>query len=210
MTERGVSIPCGDISLEGALHTPDGPGPFPTVVVCHPHPLFGGSMDNNVVMAVCAELCRTGTAALRFNFRGVGRSGGMVSGVGDPDDVRAALSFAASLPEVDGERLGVCGYSAGAIAAFSQGPADPQIKAAAAISPPLAMSGLEVIATMEGPALVVSGSGDDFTPAENVRRFCEALPRPSECHIVDGADHFWWGFERQVGDVVASFFSRSL
>jgi len=119
MKESYVTFPCGDLTLEGVCHLPEGTGPFPVAVVCHPHPLYGGTMDNNVVYAVCQTLCQRGILALRFNFRGVGRSEGMVGGMGDPEDVVAAISFIISMDRVDVARVGLCGYSAGAVAAFA-------------------------------------------------------------------------------------------
>ena len=76
MNSARVSFPCGDIVLEGEWHLPRGKPPFPVIVVCHPHPLHGGDMHNNVVITICRELPRNSIAAFRFNFRGVGNSGG--------------------------------------------------------------------------------------------------------------------------------------
>ena len=75
MIER-VTIQAGDLSLEGLLERPDGAAPWGGAVFCHPHPLYGGNMHNNVVARVTPELVRAGLAVLCFNFRGVGRSQG--------------------------------------------------------------------------------------------------------------------------------------
>lgn len=210
MQEKYATFPCGDLSLEGVSHIPEGPGPFPAVVVCHPHPLYGGTMDNNVVYAVCQALCRKGILALRFNFRGVGRSQGMVGGMGDPEDVIAAVSFIASVEKVDGGRIGLCGYSAGAVAAFANSPMDGRIEAAAAISPPLSMVSLDGLRGYTKPKLIVTGSRDDFTRLEDFQRFFQSLAEPKQCQVIPGADHFWWGYEDQVGETVASFFISAL
>ena len=102
-----VSFPSGDLSLEGALHVA-GATPAPAVVVCHPHPQYGGDMDNNVVLAACSALASAGITALRFNFRGVADSDGAFDqGQGEQDDVRAALAHLGSLSEVDGGALGL-------------------------------------------------------------------------------------------------------
>ena len=86
MIPRHVVFPCNEIQLEGILLLPEGNGPFPTVIVCHPHPLYGGDMDNNVVTSVCNALGRSSIASLRFNFRGVGNSSGSYSeGLGEQD-----------------------------------------------------------------------------------------------------------------------------
>src|SRR5579884_1047828 len=100
MPETCLTIPAGDITLEGVLDAPEGDGPFPAVVVCHPHPQYGGDMSNNVVLAAVRGLRGRGIGSLRFNFRGVGRSGGSyAAGAGERDDVRAALAHAATRPE---------------------------------------------------------------------------------------------------------------
>jgi len=210
MKESYVTFSSGDLSLEGVCHVPEGLGPLPAVVVCHPHPLYGGTMDNNVVYAVCQALCQRGILALRFNFRGVGRSQGTIQGMGEPEDITAAISFCASMGEVDNERIGLCGYSAGAVAAFATGPPDERIQAAAAISPPLAMASLEGLKGYPKPKLIVTGSRDNFTRLEDFQRFGDSLAEPKECEIISGADHFWWGYEDQVGERVASFFVSAL
>ena len=115
MKDIEVRIPCEDFTLEGKWFCPEGDGPFPVVVICHPHPLYGGNLRNNVVRAVYRELARLSVAVLRFNFRGVGTSGGSHSGgVSEVKDVQAAIKFALSRPEVDPEKLGLAGYSFGA------------------------------------------------------------------------------------------------
>jgi len=211
MKENCVTFPCGDLSLEGVCHLPEGAGPFPAVVVCHPHPLYGGNMDNNVVYAVCQALCQRGILAFRFNFRGVGRSEGTLGGgVGEPDDVSAAVSFVASMEQVDSKRIGLCGYSAGAVAAFATKPLDERIQAAAAISPPLSFASLDGLKGCPKPKLIVTGGKDNFTRLEDFHRFAESLIGPKQCEVIPGADHFWWGYEDQVGDRVASFFISAL
>ena len=107
MSKAHTVFPCGDISLEGEWHLPSATGPFPVVVVCHPHPLYGGNMSNNVVMAICQALPRQSIAAFRFNFRGVGESGGTFGGgIAEQDDIKAALTLVSSAPEIDPERIG--------------------------------------------------------------------------------------------------------
>ena len=115
MPARLVEITSGELTLAGVLHTPEGDGPFSAVVVCHPHPRMGGDMTSNVVLAAVEGLAAQGIAALRFNFRGSGASEGTHDdGKGERDDVRAALSFAADLGELDATRIGLAGYSFGA------------------------------------------------------------------------------------------------
>ncbi len=210
MRQERVTFTSGELSLEGVCHIPDGEDPFAAVVVCHPHPFYGGNMDNFVVIAVCQALCDKGIVALRFNFRGVGQSEGKLAGEGTPDDVSSALSFVASMKEVDAKRLGVCGYSAGAIAAFSKTPLDERIQAITAISPPLSMTPLVGLSAYLGPKMVISGELDNFTSQQDLERFIETLNEPKECHVIPGVDHFWWGYESELGGDVSSFFAKAL
>ena len=136
MKIRKIEFPCGDITLEGMIFIPEGPGPFGLVVVCHPHPLYGGNMFNNVVHGVCAKLGENGLAWLKFNFRGVGNSGGRYAdGIGEQDDARAAVSFAEKQEPVNPAKIGICGYSFGSIVALAVAAKDPRLKAVAGISP---------------------------------------------------------------------------
>jgi len=210
MNQVYVTFPCGELTLEGIYHIPQGPGPFPAVVVCHPHPLYGGSMDNNVVYAVCQALCEMGIAALRFNTRGTGKSeGNFGGGIAEAEDVKAAISFAASREGVDPKRIGIAAYSFGAIVSFSA-TIPEEVQAVAAISPPLAMAPLEGLKSYCGPKLLVSGGGDNFTPEQAFAGFCQGLPAPKEYEVTPGADHFWWGYEEQLGQRVASFFASAI
>jgi len=212
MRQERITFPSGELSLEGVCHLPEieGKDPFAAVVVCHPHPFYGGSMNNSVVIAVCQALCDKGIVALRFNFRGVGQSEGKLAGEGTPDDVSAALSFVAAMKEVDAKRLGVCGYSAGAIAAFSKTPLDDRVKAIAAISPPLSMAPFSELSAYLGPKMVISGELDNFTSQRDLERFIETLNEPKECQVIPGVDHFWGGYESELGGNVSSFFAKAL
>jgi alpha/beta superfamily hydrolase len=112
------------------------PGPWAAAVVCHPHPLYGGDLHNNVVDALVRALSGAGVAAVRFDFRGVGRSGGE-HGDGETErlDVVAAIDAAAPLAG-DGPVL-LAGYSFGAAVALSV--ADPRLDGWFLVAPPLAM-----------------------------------------------------------------------
>ena len=214
MPESALTIPCDDITLEGVLHIPAGGGPLPLVVVCHPHPRYGGDMDNNVLMAVVRALTRGGIAALRFNFRGVGRSrGSHGGGSGEQDDVRAALALSATLPDIDAARIGLAGYSFGAwMAALTAG---PSIAALALIAVPL-VTGPDVrpaLAAYPHPLLLLAGDNDHVCPVAALRDLAATLGPPqtdAEIHIVPGTDHFWMGHERELEEITGEFFARHL
>ena len=205
MAEIRVSFPCGDLTLEGALHLPSGKGRLPAVVLCHPHPQYGGSMDNNVVAALASALVSRGIIAFRFNFRGVDGSGGRFDGgEGEENDVSAALDFLASRKEVDARRLAVAGYSFGARVALPVAFADDRVKAVVLVSPPADCS---VLRESSKPWLIIYGSRDDFVPREGL----PSLVSPQvQVKMVDGADHFWLGHESKLAQEAVFFLAGYL
>lgn len=211
MKKTRVSFSSGGLFLEGILATPEGAGPFPAVIVCHPHPLHGGSMDNNVVYSISETLTQALLASFKFNFRGVGGSQGEFGqGIGEQEDVKAAISFLSTVKEVDSKRIGLAGYSAGAGFALPVGLNDVRITALAAVSPPLPMFNFDFLRSCPKPKLLISGSRDDIIPADQFLKFCQNLPEPKECESIEGADHFWWGYESRLAAKVAAFFTKVL
>jgi alpha/beta superfamily hydrolase len=211
MKKIRVSFSSGRLVLEGILAIPEGAGPFPAVIVCHPHPLYGGSMDNNVVNSLSETLTQASLASLKFNFRGVGGSQGEFGqGIGEQEDVEAAISFISTVKEVDSKRIGLAGYSAGAGFAFPVGFNDDRIKALVAVSPPLPMFDFDFLKNCPKPKLLISGSRDDLIPINQFLEFCRNLPEPKECEGIEGADHFWWGYESRLAVKVTTFFTKIL
>src|SRR5690606_755555 len=116
---RPIAFTSEGLSLEGILHQPVS-APFPAAAVCHPHPLYGGDMNNYVVVAVCQALADAGIASLRFNYRGVGDSEGEYGdGLGERTDAAAALAYLRQLAQADQDRMGIVGYSFGATVALA-------------------------------------------------------------------------------------------
>ena len=202
-----ITFPSGDLTLEGLLHRPSAV-PHPAVVVCHPHPLFGGDMHNSVVTAVCHALVEAGIAALRFNFRGVGRSQGRFGdGVGEREDAIAALAYLRHREGVDSAKVGLVGYSFGAAVALVA--ADDQVAALAAISPP-PFGHVIPPPAIHCPALLMTGDRDDVAPPAHVTALARTLSAQCRVEVVPGADHFWWGHEEKLAEAVARFFRDSL
>lgn len=211
MKKTRVSFPSGGLVLEGILAIPEGAGPLPAVIVCHPHPLYGGSMDNNVVCNLSGTLTQAALASFKFNFRGVGGSQGEFGqGIGEGEDVEAAISFVSTVKEIDSKRIGLAGYSAGAGFALPVGFKDARIKALAAVSPPFPMFDFNFLKGCPKPKLLISGSRDNLIPADQFLEFCRNLPEPKEYEITEGADHFWWGYESGLAAKVTAFFTRVL
>jgi alpha/beta superfamily hydrolase len=211
MKKTRVSFPSGELFLEGILAIPEGAGPFPAVIICHPHPLYGGSMDNNVVYSLSETLTQASFVSFKFNFRGVGGSQGEFGqGIGEQEDVKAAISFISTVKEVASKRIGLAGYSAGAGFALPVGLKDARIKALAAVSPPLPMFDFDFLKSCLKPKLLISGSRDNFIPTDQFLEFCQSLPEPRECESIGGADHFWWGYESSLAAKVTAFFIKVL
>lgn len=211
MNKIRVTFPSGDLLLEGIAAKPQGAGPFPAVIVCHPHPLYGGSMDNNVVHSLCQTLTKASFVSLKFNFRGVGASQGEFSeGIGEQADAEAAISFISTLEQIDPDRIGLAGYSAGAGFGLPLGCSDGRIKALAAVSPPLNMFDFDFLEDCPTPKFLISGSRDNFTPPDQFLEFCRNLVEPRQYEIIEGADHFWWEYESRLAARVTDFFLEVL
>jgi alpha/beta superfamily hydrolase len=202
---------CGSLTLEGVAGLPRNVGHLAAVIICHPHPLYGGSMDNNVVNAIFNTLVKKNIVVFKFNFRGVGRSeGSFDDGRGEQDDVGAAITHVSLLEEVDVHRIGLVGYSAGATFGLPVACRDKRIKAVAAVSPGLAMTDFSFLTTYPKAKFLITGTEDDFTPLKQFTYFCEGLPPPVEYIKVEGVDHFWGGHEHEVAESLLVFFKREL
>jgi alpha/beta superfamily hydrolase len=200
-----TTIPGKDITLEACWHFPDSKGPLPAVVVCHPHPLYGGNMSSNVVFGICQALAEKNVAALRFNFRGVGKSGGEHGeGIGEQEDVRAALDFALATENIDKERIGLAGYSFGGMVALPVALRDERVKRLALVSPALAEGGWEELKRYDKPKFVIAGEEDFVIPQEYFLKM--AAEMPEEYQVIPKADHFWGGYEEKVAEKVSAFF----
>jgi alpha/beta superfamily hydrolase len=175
--------------LEALLALPESPSAG--LVVCHPHPLYGGDMHNPVVVRASEVAQGLGLATLRFNFRGVGASTGVHDeGKGEQDDVLAALdTLAARLPA--GRQLGLAGYSFGSWVSARVVAAGRDLPALALIAPPLGLYDLDFLERVPLHTLLVAGNRDPFCPVEAIERVGKRLNRPVE--IIEGAQHFFLG-----------------
>jgi alpha/beta superfamily hydrolase len=208
VTEKYVTFSGDGLELEGILHLPQGKPPFPAVAMCHPHPLYGGNMHNNVVIAICQALARVFIACLRFNFRGVGRSeGNFSSGIGEQEDVKAALTFLSTASEVNPDRIGLAGYSFGTMVALPVALRSNKVRAVALVSPILSTSDWEQLKNYVNPKLLLIGSEDYFVSFPEKELRPGQFPEPKQYEVISGADHFWFGYEEEVSDKVSNFFA---
>ena len=201
MQEKQVTFRSGDLTLEGLLASPGGEAP--AAVVCHPHPMYGGSMYNNVVDAILAAMWQLGYSTLRFNFRGVGASEGEHDGGrGEADDAAAAMAFLLAQPGVRKNGAVMAGYSFGAMVALAAGYEHPEISRMVAVALPLSMTEARMPAGASKPLLLVSGDHDSYSPVAGLTKLQEKIGKAARLEIIKGADHFFGGSEAELSRVI--------
>jgi uncharacterized protein len=179
--------------LEAILWTPAAVARPPlAAVVCHPHPLFGGTMHNKVVYQTAKSLDALGIPVLRFNFRGAGLSAGEHDrGRGEQDDVQAALDFLTT--EFPGLPLLVAGFSFGSLVGLRVGCEDSRVSHLIGLGLPVNSSDFSFLSHCGKPKLFVHGSNDEHGAAGKVKALVSLLPGENHLVVVDGADHFFPG-----------------
>jgi uncharacterized protein len=202
----------GRLSLDGIFAVPDTTGgPFPGVVVCHPHPMLGGDMESPVVTAICHALVRSDIASLRFDFRGVGDSEGeFANGDKTGDDLRAAIGMLGSMPGVDKRRIAVAGYSFGAGVVLGASSRIRSVRSMVAVAPPLSTVRKSQIVRDERPKLFVVGRLDKVAPSVEIQAELDAMKPPVEFAEIPEADHTLAGHETEVAERVAEFLAPTL
>ena len=181
-------------AIEAVLHQRAAERPAVTAVVCHPHPLYGGTLHNKVVHRVASTLHELGAAVLRFNFRGAGRSQGRHDeGRGELEDARAALAFLrARWPEA---RSWLAGFSFGSWIAARLAAQEP-VERLILVSPPVQRSDFGAMRESPVPKLVLQGTQDDVCPPAALEAAFPAWREPKRLVLVPGATHF---YDRQLG-----------
>ncbi len=184
-------------ALEALLQECDAGAPAFGALVCHPHPLYGGTMNNKVVHRVASTLHGLGGTVLRFNFRGAGRSAGRYDqGAGELEDARAALAWLRG--RVPGTPLRVAGFSFGAWIAARLAAAEPGIERLILVAPPVATADLGVLRDSTVPKLVLQGTADDVCRPEDLEREFPLWAEPRHLVWVEGATHF---FDKKLGEL---------
>lgn len=178
-------------------------GAIAGVVVCHPHPLYGGDMDSGVVLRAVEACAGRNLATLRFNFRGVGASSGTHDdGRGEQGDARAALvNLRSRLPA--GAAVALAGYSFGAAVAAKVAERT-SLAGLALIAPPLRVTPFPSVPTVGGPVLIVVGAEDQCCPASALDSLLAAMPQAT-LTVIDGADHFFFGGLDALGAAIGDW-----
>lgn len=199
-----MKIPVSHGHLEAVLREPDGE-PVGAAVVCHPHPLHGGTMHTKAVFRAAQALSEAGLVALRFNFRGVGTStGSYEEGIGEEEDVRAALEWLQE--RCSGLPLVLGGFSFGARVALSVGVDDERPAALLGLGLPVSLYDFSFLSRTDRPVLVVQGEEDEFGAEPEIREAVEALGSHVTLVTVPGADHFFNDRFDELKEAIGDFF----
>jgi uncharacterized protein len=211
MRTRAVFFPSGDLKLQGYCYYPDKDGVMPGVVLCHPHPLHGGSMSSSVIKAIGQELTEKSIIAFMFNFRGVGKSEGEYdNGIGEQEDVKAAITWLESQTAVEKDKIGLAGYSFGGGMASAVAANNNKVKSLALVSPFIEPPQINCLTNSRIKKYFITGGDDDMIFPGDVEAFFNATAEPKEMEIIQGIDHFWFGSENIVGKKIADFLSGVL
>jgi alpha/beta superfamily hydrolase len=200
--------------LEGILWEPKGKTPKAAVVVCHPHPkppppTLGGTMRNNVVHRIARGLLDADLAVLRFNFRGVGLSGGEHDGNGAEDgDLMAALDFLQA--RYPGLPLWASGFSFGARTTASTAIKDPRIQRVVLVALPVSYYPVEYAKDVMQPGLILMAGEDSFGTLAVLQERFPGLVARMDVQEVPGVDHFFTGALDEVRQRITDWASKSL
>ncbi|MFB3921619.1 MAG: alpha/beta hydrolase [Terriglobia bacterium] len=194
--------------LEGLLEFDVDAVPAAAAVVCHPHPLFGGTMHNRVVYRAAKAALQAGLPALRFNFRGVEKSEGeFAEGPGERDDARAAVDYLSGrFPDIP---IVMMGFSFGAWVGLTAGTADPRVRALVGLGLPTGSADWTPLRGAAKPLLIVQGTGDIFGPRDEIEALFSTLPQPKRLHWVEGVDHFFGNRLEEIRVAVRAFLQET-
>ena len=194
--------------LEAILWTPvRSESPLLAAVICHPHPLFGGTMHNKVVYNAAKTMDALGIPVLRFNFRGAGLSAGEHDkGRGEQGDVQAALDcLAAQFPGIP---LLLAGFSFGSLVGLRVGCRDPRVSELIGIGIPVNSSDFSFLANCPKPKLFIHGANDKFGARKKVEETVAALTGENRLAVVEDADHFFAGHLDEFSAAIANWLTE--
>ena len=207
MKEEKVYFLSSGFKLEGLIGSNEAFSAKRGVVLCHPHPLHGGDMHHPVIASGVEASFEAGFSTLRFNFRGVGESeGSYADGIGEMDDVRAAVDYLHSRLEVRDPSLFILGYSFGAMTGLPVAVRDSRLKGMAAVAPPLEMFDFTFLKGCRKRKLIIAGSRDPYCPLPLLEEWFQGLDEPKSLTLIQGADHFFSTHYRSLISPLKEFF----
>ena len=199
--------------LEGRYHHSEQKG-APVVLVLHPHPLYGGTMNNKIVYRLYHTFAQSGFSVLRFNFRGVGKSQGKYDdGVGELTDAATALDWL-QLQNPDAMTCWISGFSFGAWVALQLLMRRPEIEGFVGVSPPANLYDFSFLSPCPAAGLITQGDRDDVVTEESVSKLANKLGAQSGSNVeyktIAGADHYYRGVEEELDSVVSDYVLRRM
>jgi alpha/beta superfamily hydrolase len=203
-----LMIPASHGELEAILKEPEGERRG-VGLVCHPHPLGGGTMHNKVVFRAAAGLVDAGLLTMRFNFRGVGASTGVHNEIeGGKEDVRDALKYL--FDNYPGEDTTLAGFSFGSRTALEVGYQDDRIARLISIGTPVDKYGdYDFLTATQKPILFIHGDRDEFGGLDNVRKLVEQIPT-AELIVFENSGHFFDEHLNELREAVRTWTARKL
>jgi alpha/beta superfamily hydrolase len=202
-TTRDFMLPssAGVLEAELMLPVPEREKYPAAAIICHPHPLYGGSMHGKVVVAMSHAFLSLGLPALRFNFRGVGKSSGKYdNGRGEQDDAMASLEYMKDW----GDGLIIAGHSFGAWMSMKAGCEDPRVTMVIGAGTPVNLVNMTFVRDCMKPRYFIHGTRDQLIPMEKVEELYSSLSEPKKLIKMDGADHFFTGKLDELSEIVKS------
>ncbi len=201
MAEEKVLLEVDGLKIEGMLgNLPGEQG----VVISHPHPLYGGSMHNNVVKTVAQAYREQGYSTLRFNFRGVEKSeGDFDNGVGEQEDVKAALKTLGK------KNMDLAGYSFGAWVNALGLPKFEKAQRFIMVSPPVSFINFSFLEYSPKIKLIICGTRDEIAEYKKVEKMLPKWNDQALFRVIQGADHFYSGYEEELKEIIREFLRGS-
>lgn len=199
--------------IEGRYQHSATPG-APIALVLHPHPLYGGTMNNKIVYQLYQKFAEQGFSVLRFNFRGVGRSQGKYdSGIGELTDAASALDWL-QLQNPDAPTCWIAGFSFGSWIAMQLLMRRPEIEGFIAVSPPANLYDFNFLSPCPSSGLIVQGNRDDVVTEESVVKLATKLGSQKgitvEYKLVEGADHYYRNNLEDLGAIAQDYITRRM
>jgi alpha/beta superfamily hydrolase len=199
--------------IEGRFHQSKTPN-APIALVLHPHPQFGGTMNNPVTYALFQNFVNRGFSTLRFNFRGVGRSqGAFDAGIGELSDAASALDWVQA-QQADASQCWIAGFSFGAWIAMQVLMRRPEIEGFISVAPPANMYDFTFLAPCPSSGLILNGGSDQVAPPADVQKLVDRLKSQKGITIehttIDGANHFFDKQLEQLAEITGAYLDKRM
>ena len=211
ITKELTTLSTANSELESLLEIPTKPAKPPCVILCHPHPRYGGNMFDTLINHISTYLLDSGIATLRFNQRGVGMSSGETGdGPEELKDTQSVVNMTTINPKIDGSRLGIVGYSFGAWMALESSLRSNSIKSLVSIACPQNKFAQYGTVQITPPKLLILGDRDhDFTIGQ-FRFLSNRMSEPKRTEVITGADHFFRSHTELVAELAGEFLKETL